>query len=213
MNKHLQTPSGRLVGKVALGAAATMLAVSAAAATTAGDPTVVALAEGTTAPGVEAHAELTEQRSAREDTASRSASRATNKKATRAATGKTLQNEVDRKQPKPKAPPAPVVTGGTPSSNRELGMKLCADAGFSASQCADLGRLWERESGWDHKVANSSSGAFGIPQSLPGSKMASAGGDWRTNPATQIKWGLGYIKGRYGNPSSAWAHSQSHGWY
>lgn len=212
MNKHLRSPSGRLVGKVALGATATMLAVTAAVGT-AGDPTVVALAEGLTAPGVEAHQELTDQRATREDTSSRSIRRATKKKATRADTGKQMQNEVIRKQPKPKAPPAPVVTGGTPSSNRELGMNLCADAGFSASQCADLGRLWERESGWDHKVANSSSGAFGIPQSLPGSKMASAGGDWRTNPATQIKWGLGYIKARYGNPSSAWAHSQSHGWY
>lgn len=103
--------------------------------------------------------------------------------------------------------------GGTPSQNRALGMQMCADAGFSSSQCADLGKLWQKESGWDHRAANRSSGAYGIPQSLPGSKMGSAGSDWRTNPRTQIEWGLDYIKGRYGNPSAAWAHSQSRGWY
>lgn len=103
--------------------------------------------------------------------------------------------------------------GGTPAQNRALGMRMCADAGFSQSQCADLGRLWERESSWDDKSANGSSGAYGIPQSLPGSKMASAGSDWRTNPRTQIAWGLSYIKDVYGNPSAAWGHSQSYGWY
>jgi hypothetical protein len=60
---------------------------------------------------------------------------------------------------------------------------------------------------------NPSSGAYGIPQALPGGKMASAGGDWRTNPATQIRWGLSYIASTYGTPCGAWAHSQSHGWY
>lgn len=103
--------------------------------------------------------------------------------------------------------------GGTPAQNRALGLAMCSDAGFSQSQCADLVRLWERESSWNHRAQNSSSGAYGIPQSLPGSKMASAGADWRTNPRTQIKWGLSYIRDVYGNPSAAWGHSQSHGWY
>ena len=61
------------------------------------------------------------------------------------------------------------------------------------------------------RPSNSSSGAYGIPQALPGSKMASEGSDWQTNPATQIKWGLGYIEGRYGSPCKAWSHSQSVG--
>jgi hypothetical protein len=73
--------------------------------------------------------------------------------------------------------------------------------------------LWNKESGWRVNAYNSGSGAYGIPQALPGSKMASAGADWQTNAATQIKWGLGYIKGRYGTPCGAWGHSQSVGWY
>ncbi|WGD38430.1 transglycosylase SLT domain-containing protein [Lysinibacter sp. HNR] len=73
--------------------------------------------------------------------------------------------------------------------------------------------LWNKESGWNHLAQNKSSGAYGIPQSLPGSKMASAGADWQTNPDTQIRWGLGYIQGRYGSPCGAWAKSQSSGWY
>ncbi|MCL2788349.1 MAG: ubiquitin-like domain-containing protein [Micrococcales bacterium] len=73
--------------------------------------------------------------------------------------------------------------------------------------------LWDRESGWKTTAANRYSGAYGIPQALPGSKMASAGSDWQTNPKTQIKWGLGYIKGRYGTPCGAWSAFQSKGWY
>lgn len=73
--------------------------------------------------------------------------------------------------------------------------------------------LWERESNWDHTATNSSSGAYGIPQSLPGSKMASEGADWETNPATQIDWGIGYIKDRYSSPCEAWEHSEANGWY
>ncbi|MEB4613228.1 hypothetical protein OOT08_01095, partial [Leucobacter sp. M11] len=76
-----------------------------------------------------------------------------------------------------------------------------------------LNSLWERESNWNVSAMNTSSGAYGIPQSLPGDKMASAGADWQTNPDTQIRWGLGYIQGRYGSPCNAWAHSESVGWY
>jgi len=72
--------------------------------------------------------------------------------------------------------------------------------------------LWQRESGWNY-IAENASGAFGIPQALPGSKMASAGADWQTNPATQIRWGLGYIKGQYGNPCSAWAFEEANNYY
>jgi hypothetical protein len=86
--------------------------------------------------------------------------------------------------------------------------------GFNVgSQFGPLDKLWTRESGWNPKALNKSSGAYGIPQALPGSKMASAGSDWKTNAATQIKWGLGYIKSRYGSPGAAWAHSQAKGWY
>lgn len=108
---------------------------------------------------------------------------------------------------------ARAARGGTPAQNRALGMRMCADHGWSASQCADLGRLWDRESGWSSRAHNSSSGAHGIPQALPGSKMASHGSDWATSARTQIAWGLDYIADVYGSPSNAWAHSQRTGWY
>lgn len=76
-----------------------------------------------------------------------------------------------------------------------------------------LEKLWSKESGWDYKAVNRSSGAWGIPQALPGSKMSTAGADWKTNPETQIKWGLGYIKDRYGTPTKAWQHSVENNWY
>jgi hypothetical protein len=85
--------------------------------------------------------------------------------------------------------------------------------GWGADQLACLIPLWQKESGWNSAAANQSSGAYGIPQSLPGNKMASAGADWQTNPATQIKWGLGYIAERYKTPCGAWNHSIAVGWY
>ncbi|NYF56911.1 lytic transglycosylase domain-containing protein [Micromonospora purpureochromogenes] len=99
------------------------------------------------------------------------------------------------------------------SGNREIGCALLLDAGFKIDQMPCLDKLWTKESGWNHKASNPSSGAYGIPQALPGSKMGTVADDWRTNPATQIKWGLGYIEGRYNDPCGAWAHSQSVGWY
>jgi hypothetical protein len=103
-----------------------------------------------------------------------------------------------------------VQSGG----NRGIGRLLAAKRGWTGSQWSCLEALWSRESGWDHLVSNhGGSGAYGIPQALPGAKMASAGSDWATNPATQIKWGLGYIAGRFGTPCAANAHQASAGWY
>ena len=73
--------------------------------------------------------------------------------------------------------------------------------------------LWNRESGWRHTADNPNSSAYGIPQALPGSKMASAGADWKTNPETQIKWGLNYIDKRYKTPCGAWSAFKKKGWY
>ena len=92
---------------------------------------------------------------------------------------------------------------------------LMPEYGFSQSQWPCLERLWIGESGWNYKAENASSGAYGIPQSLPGSKMGTVAGDWRTNPVTQIKWGLDYIKRSYGTPCNAldqW-NSRSPHWY
>lgn len=99
------------------------------------------------------------------------------------------------------------------SDPKAAGRLLAEDRGWGAEQFGCLESLWSKESGWRWNASNSSSGAYGIPQALPGSKMASAGGDWSTNPATQITWGLSYIANRYGTPCSAWAHSQASNWY
>ncbi|WP_134739738.1 lytic transglycosylase domain-containing protein [Nocardioides sp. 503] len=96
---------------------------------------------------------------------------------------------------------------------RSIGAALLAEFGFGQDQFGCLDSLWTRESGWNVSADNPSSSAYGIPQSLPGSKMASVGPDWETNPVTQIRWGLGYIHDRYGSPCGAWGHSESHGWY
>lgn len=85
--------------------------------------------------------------------------------------------------------------------------------GWDAQEFACLDPLWNAESGWNHRAHNRSSGAYGIPQSLPGSKMQSAGSDWQTNPQTQIRWGLSYIKQRYETPCGAWNHFQRKRWY
>jgi hypothetical protein len=96
---------------------------------------------------------------------------------------------------------------------RSVARLMLADHGWGASQFSCLNSLWNKESRWNYRAQNPSSGAYGIPQALPGTKMASAGSDWRTNPVTQIEWGLDYIADRYGTPCAAWGHSQSVGWY
>lgn len=109
----------------------------------------------------------------------------------------------------PSAPAAPVPSSG---SAQDIAHGMVLAQGWGEDQFSCLVSLWNRESGWRTNAANPS-GAYGIPQALPGSKMASAGADWATNPATQISWGLGYIEARYGTPCGAWGHSQSSGWY
>jgi hypothetical protein len=98
-------------------------------------------------------------------------------------------------------------------SPQQIASALLGSFGWGQDQFGCLDSLWAQESGWNPSASNASSGAYGIPQALPGSKMASAGGDWQTNPATQIRWGLGYIRGSYGSPCGAWAHEQATGWY
>ncbi|RLP75088.1 lytic transglycosylase domain-containing protein [Mycetocola tolaasinivorans] len=109
----------------------------------------------------------------------------------------------------PSAPPAAPPNAG---SAQAIAFDIVMSRGWGQDQYACLVALWNKESGWRYNAANPS-GAYGIPQALPGRKMASAGADWQTNPATQIQWGLGYITGRYGSPCGAWAHSQAFNWY
>jgi hypothetical protein len=99
---------------------------------------------------------------------------------------------------------------GTP---KEVAMNLLPDHGWGESQFSCLEKLWNKESRWKVDADNPTSSAYGIPQALPGRRMAAYGSDWRTNPVTQIKWGLDYIDATYGSPCSAWAHSQAKNWY
>ena len=105
------------------------------------------------------------------------------------------------------------IWDGIKGEYQKYALSLLSDYGWDDSELEPLIYLWDRESRWNPGAHNSSSGAHGIPQSLPASKMASEGADYYTNPETQIRWGLGYIYGRYGSPSNAWAHSCSYGWY
>jgi hypothetical protein len=103
---------------------------------------------------------------------------------------------------------------GTKSGNKAYAkLWINQEFGWGEEQYSCLEKLWFRESNWNHTAKNRSSGAYGIPQSLPGSKMAKFGDDWKTNPATQIQWGANYIDKRYGSPCEALAFSYDHNWY
>lgn len=101
----------------------------------------------------------------------------------------------------------------TPKGAKKVARSLMAGYNWNRSQFECLEKLWQRESGWMWNADNPTSSAYGIPQALPGNKMASAGADWKTNPRTQIVWGLRYIDQRYETPCRAWGHSEEHNWY
>ena len=110
----------------------------------------------------------------------------------------------------------PAATATVPAASgspQQIAEAMLGSFGWSSSQFSCLDPLWAHESGWSVSAYNAGSGAFGIPQALPGSRMASAGPDWQTDAATQIRWGLEYIKGTYGSPCGAWAHEEATGWY
>jgi hypothetical protein len=122
----------------------------------------------------------------------------------------TKQVETQASAGSASVPNAPVPSAG---SAKAIARQLLAARGWGDTQYNCLVTLWNHESGWRVNAANPS-GAYGIPQALPGSKMASAGPDWQNNAETQIKWGLGYIAARYHDPCNAWATWQAQGgWY
>jgi hypothetical protein len=138
------------------------------------------------------------------------------KRASRAA-----RDEVSRPKLLARGTPPPTKKPGVPTAGdptpvgeaQQIARAMLSDFGWSpSSQFGCLVNLWNKESHWNTHAANGS-GAYGIPQALPGSKMSSAGPDWQNNAHTQIKWGLGYIRDRYSTPCGAWSHSQSTGWY
>jgi hypothetical protein len=114
---------------------------------------------------------------------------------------------------RPTARAAPAVGMPDPGTAQAIAYEMVLARGWGQGEYSCLVALWDRESHWNVYAHNVSSGAYGIPQAMPGSKMASAGADWATNPATQITWGLGYIEARYGTPCGAWQSSETRGWY
>jgi hypothetical protein len=108
-----------------------------------------------------------------------------------------------------------VANAATPETGsiKEFAYSLVNKNNWGRDQYSCLVALWERESNWRWDAMNKSSGAYGIPQSLPGRKMAEMGADWVTNPETQVRWGISYIKSRYGAPCGAMAHSNKFNWY
>ena len=123
---------------------------------------------------------------------------------------------VVKEEPKKEQPKQQVAS--TPSASKSELQSYARDLvintyGWTEYDFECLVNLWNRESGWNPNAHNKSSGAHGIPQSLPASKMASEGDDYYTNGYTQIRWGLKYIKNRYGSPSNAWSHFQNKNWY
>jgi resuscitation-promoting factor RpfB len=136
------------------------------------------------------------------------------------ATGQTIVSsttivaptvEVVKVGTKPAAPPVVIVVD--PGSAQAIAQQMLLAKGMGSDQFSCLVQLWDHESGWRVNADNPSTGAYGIPQALPGDKMAVDGADWQTNPATQITWGLNYIDGRYTNPCGAWSFWQANDWY
>ena len=129
--------------------------------------------------------------------------------AAQAAAQRAAAEQAAAQQPAVQQPPVQQVPAGTP---QQIAEGMLAQYGW-ADQFSCLDSLWQQESGWNLYAENPSSGAYGIPQALPGAKMASAGADWQTDAATQIRWGLSYIQGSYGSPCAAWGHEEADGWY
>ena len=140
----------------------------------------------------------------------RAAALAAKKAAAAAAAASSATQTPATAQPSQTAAATVPAASGSP---QQIAAAMLGSFGWSSSQFACLDPLWAHESGWSASAYNAGSGAFGIPQALPGSRMASAGPDWQTNAATQIRWGLEYIKGTYGSPCGAWAHEEATGWY
>ncbi|GAA2775939.1 transglycosylase SLT domain-containing protein [Kitasatospora aburaviensis] len=154
------------------------------------------------------------EEAARQKAAADAQAKADAEKAAKAAEEKRKADEAAANRSKARSAMAATDTSAppvsvSPGSVQEIAQQIVGnDAQF---QC--FSQIVKRESGWDYTATNKSSGAYGLVQALPGSKMASAGADWRTNPATQIKWGLNYMNSRYGSPCGAWSFWQSHHWY
>jgi hypothetical protein len=166
-----------------------------------------------------ASGQASEQASAQSKAQDAAAAAAAQAKAAEDAARKKKEEEASRSVVRTMGPPTYPIPAECDvykgkSDNKWRGCGLVFAAGFGFDQMSPcLEKLWDKESHWTTTAKNRSSGAYGIAQALPPSKMSSIASDWSWNAETQIKWGLSYIKGRYKTPCAAWSHSQSTGWY
>ena len=210
---------------VLVGGAAVIAVGSAVAFATVGQPQS-ANAAPLALSGALATESVAEARSQAQDSASRASARTSLSTAVAARTAKVQATERAQALAFAQARKAATEHAARETARRKVlenaqtdpksaAKMLLPEFGFSADQWSCLETLWTGESGWDWRAENASSGAYGIPQSLPGSKMATIANDWRTNPVTQIRWGLKYIKSSYGTPCNAlgaWNSRYAH-WY
>lgn len=133
--------------------------------------------------------------------------------ARRAAARRAAQRAAARRAAARRAARTSATSAQPSGSPQQIAASMLGSFGWSSSQFSCLDSLWGHESGWNPYAMNPTTGAYGIPQAVPGSKMSAAGADWQSNAATQIRWGLGYIQADYGSPCGAWSHEEATGWY
>jgi hypothetical protein len=201
-------PSGSTAGRAHKADAGSLLTVT-------GQPLALrAFQQSTVSQAVQAY-QVRDAAAALADAHWQTARKQAAKKAAAARIVNAQSTAVPAAQPVAVAQPSPSPTVAAPAASgspQQIAEAMLGSFGWSSSQFSCLDPLWAHESGWSVTAANPD-GAYGIPQALPGSKMASAGPDWQTDAATQIKWGLEYIQATYGSPCGAWAHEQATGWY
>ncbi|MEV7358999.1 lytic transglycosylase domain-containing protein [Kitasatospora sp. NPDC091276] len=189
-------------------AGSTTEAAAPAAAVTVDDKAAADQAQADTAAAAAAADQAAQEAQAQAQAEAESAAQAQAEADAKAQADAKAKADADaaasRSQARQNLTSAPALTG----SPQQIAAQL-----VPAGQLQCFSNIVSRESSWNHLAVNASSGAYGLVQALPGSKMASAGSDWRTNPATQIKWGLDYMNSRYGSPCAAWSFWQNHHWY
>ncbi|MFD3583967.1 transglycosylase SLT domain-containing protein [Streptomyces sp. NPDC058683] len=151
-------------------------------------------------------------------TAKKDAEQAARVAAAKTATAKKVEAEQAAKEAKERAEAKEAASRSTASfpvqsSYSVAQIQAMAQSMVASGQYQCFSNIVSHESGWNYQAVNASSGAYGLFQALPGSKMSSVGADWQTNPATQIKWGLNYMNSRYGSPCEAWSFWQANNWY
>jgi cytoskeletal protein RodZ len=196
-----------------------MASGAAASRVSAGSPTTSALAmtnvatsKGTKPAKTDARKSAkTDAKSTAKSTAKTTAKRT--KSTTSASTTKAASATPTASSTATSSRTATSSTATSDSSPQQIAQSMLSGYGWDGGQWTYLYQLWEKESGWSVTATNPGSGAYGIAQANPASQMDSVGSDWQTDATTQIKWGLEYIKDRYGSPAAAWAHETADGWY